>query len=280
MRRKREHGPAKWRVTIGAFFGIVLLILGLSILRLYSVRTWDDVLRFTILVRDTGSLGSQFRFESFDPVTGEAIRVAIPDDLAIVTLQGRGEWRVGVLPDLANRFGWKWVSDSISDSLGLGSAGFKSDLVLWDQVEWWWKTRQVQFRNVNLSETALLEKTDAIDGEKVLGLSTVWDDKAREWFVSAGLVQEGKTVKIVNSVGETGMGTHAARLIEHSGLRVGTIENDQSRQVEECEIRSGVYGHTVKFLERSFGCDFIEIGDDSSVSLVLGTKYRQRWLGK
>ncbi len=279
LRGGKTAQRSRWMVTAIILLGIVIFVFALVVYRLYLQRSWRGVGRFTVLRQLKTDQGDEFRFLSVDPVSGDAIELKLPNDLEIATLGGRGSWRLGVMSKLSGQYGRKWAGDSIADSLGLAYQGFDQDLGTWDRFMWWWLSRQKQFTSVDLSDTSLLEKNDTVDGNKVLGLSSTWDDKAREWFVSAGLVSEGINIRIVNSLGEPGMGTHAARVIEHAGLRVGQIDNDPTQMVDRCRIRAMGLSATLAFLKAQFGCEVVIDTQRVDILLILGSEYRTGWLG-
>lgn len=264
-------------------FVVLFLIMGLGggILREYAKRQWDGIGRLTMITVEE----SEVLIESVDPVTREAIRIKLPPELQVQTLEGKGVWRVGVLHELAEKHGNKWAGDSIANFLGIAYTGLTQEMNLWDKVNWAWRSRDLDWNEVPLKETTLLAETTEVDDQKVLGLDSRWSKKARQYFAAADLSTEGYEVSITNSTDTSGLGATAARVVDSSGMRVIMVRSDPTHTVEECIVegnKEAGLSSSGKFLVRSFGCKFVEDEGvrEGELDIVLGTKYRERLYGK
>lgn len=276
IRRKRTFGGIR-KFFLWVFFLFIIFAIGLGIWQVRS-REWLGNERFTMI-----ELTDKVEIASFDPVTRRGIRFVLPEEMKINTVSGRGAWKVKVLPELKEKYGQRWVADSIADTLGIGYtvSGRMSNLV--DRWNWWWWNRRVDWSNVQLVGTpALLERTEA-DGEKYQEFTSWGEVKMTSWFLSAAIASEDVTVRIINLTKVDGLGGHAARTINSVGIRVVEVKFGDDLADEKCKIISSeeaASSLTVSWMRREFDCTLeINGGYDVGAELILGREYQRWWLG-
>lgn len=243
----------------------------------YRGKKWDGQTRFTLIRTDPVIV------ESFDPGTGEGVRIKVPGTLEVETAGGRGKWQAQVLPQLASKFGKVWVADSVSWFLEVPYTAADGNWGWWDRWAWWRESGKVKWEEVEMGETAWVRQETAPDGVRVLGLSDKWGEGARKRLASVRLAEEDLNVRVVNATGVEGLGHKAANMLETAGMRVVMVAGG-AETVQTCEVvgRNEVKDKTgTKFLLSTFGCVWRESGEQNigDVSLVLGAGFAKRWLG-
>jgi hypothetical protein len=260
-----------WLLVIGSVIGGVIAGRG------YLQRKWRGSERFTIL-----TVGEKIQVESWDPQTKQGIRLVLPENLEIETVAGRGKWQVKALPEMAKKMGNKWLTDSVSDYLGLAILETKGEMKWWDKLSWWRGSGDVEWKNIELEKTQLVEEVKTPDGVTLLHLGPLWEEKAVDWFTSNIVSLESLNATVVNAAGVDGLGSHAARILESIGIKVNMIENSEEK-FNKCivESNSGTKEKTgAGEIVRIFGCDWKK-GDlqDGELVLKLGEGYKRWWLG-
>lgn len=243
---------------------LLLFILGVAggLAWIYVGRKWDGESRFTVI-----RLGRQVVVESFDPVTLEGVKLALPDQLEIESVDGRGKWLAGAISRAGSR---KWVADSVADYLGITYTS--TSLGWWDRLGWWRYSREVRWKEIALDETSWVEKGKTADGLEVWRLNQRWEMAARELFYDSVIAREGLVVVVVNTTDVSGLGAHAARVLESSGIKVGMVES-KNEEIGRCVVRSEKGDKSrasVKMMMREFGCEWKE---GEKIVLELGREY-------
>lgn len=272
---RQERGKL-WTLGIAGLIVAILTLISL-VIGDYAGRKWDGKTRFTVLNLDEGGV-----IESVDIMRNVGVRLKLPADTEIETVGGRGKWRLQVMPKLAEKFGIKWAADSVSDFTGVAITSEKSQMGWWDRFYWWKVSQKVRWEDVDAKENGWLREVRSQDGLVVWELAPVWRQKTADLFTDAQLIKDGLVVKVVNAVSMPGMGTHAARWIESSGVKVNMIES-ATENIVRCAVMVSTRdeGKSVtRWLSKTYDCEIVT--DDSlegEVILRLGREYQGWWKG-
>ncbi|OGD08199.1 hypothetical protein A2397_05675 [Candidatus Amesbacteria bacterium RIFOXYB1_FULL_44_23] len=263
----------RWiKIVVGSGL-VILLIAGLfEIAGSYQRRLWGGKSRFTVV-----SLGQPTIIYSVDPAfKGVGVKLILPDDLMVDTVDGRGTWKVGVLRPLEKKYGKAWLIDSLENSLGLMITDKLPLTNFWDFLGYGLTTFGIDWEEVKVSETYLEEGTDP-DGEKVLGLSMYWWKKVGELFFSANVASEGWQVSVFNSTNTTGLGYKMARVVETAGFKVIRVA-DTNQKTEKCVIKSNSADRNVwatQLLIKKWSCRWQENKElqEKEIELIVGESF-------
>lgn len=273
---RQRNKSFNWRPIAGIM--IIVVIIGIGLAFGYTTRRWNGKDRFTVVVTNP-----ILEIESFDPVSGKGIKIKIPGNMEIQSVGGRGVWMAEVMPRLGVKYGWKWVGESVADYLGIGYTSVDRQMSLWDKWEWWRHTSGLGWKEVTLDSSPLVEEIRSADGIVGLRITAGWADKAREWFTSVGIANEGVGITLVNTTNTIGLGSHAARQIDSSGMSVVMVSNDGGN-INGCQIEAAGKlkdSLSAAYLQRVFGCKEIKTAaGEGEITLKLGQEYRNWWLGK
>lgn len=253
--KKKENKKIKL-VGIFLLVLVVLTVLG-GLFRQYSDRKWREVGRFTLILIEDNKL----IVKSIDPITSEAVAVDLPSDLQITTVAGRGEWKVGVLPKLAEKYGNKWLGDSVANFLGISYTALESELNWWDKISWRGMENKAVWKVVPLDKLGYITEGLEADSQKVLGLDSQWNNKVSDLFLSSELAKENSSITVVNSTNIAGLGSKAARVLGNSGLRVTMVRSEVDLNVDRCELqlnKSELESEEIKFIQDVFDCTIVE----------------------
>jgi hypothetical protein len=236
--------------------------------------------RFTVI----NIVEKSVEVQSFDPVTKMGIRLRLPEELELETVGGRGRWRVGVLGELADRFGKQWAADSVAAFLGIGYVGSSGSMGLWDSWQLWMWQRQVKWKDVDLGKSVWVREVVDVDDQKVLEVSPGLRSKIGDWFLASNIANEQFLVTVVNTTGVAGLGSRVARVLESAGMRVVAVSNSDS-EVGKCEVsgqKKSFDTVSVKWIINTFGCVWHERAElgEADLTVAMGRDYRNWWLGK
>lgn len=276
MRKKKKL--TKWPLLIGLILAVGLVVLSIMGWA-YTQRQWWGEERFTVLNTQKGLV-----LKSFDPQTNSGITLKLPDKLEISTVGGKGDWRVESLERLVDKHGWEWVKDSVGDALGIEITGVDKRLGWWDKWQWIRRTRGVDWRKIDLGGYPYMKESIAVDGSKYLVLDERWGAYAKELFGSMSIINENIGVVVINSAGVPGLGSHAARAIDTTGMRVVMINNDNQGDGKSCRITINEKlsdGISLKILKKIFKCQQVDYsaGAGEDITVRLGQDYQDWWLG-
>jgi hypothetical protein len=200
--------------------------------------------------------------QSYDPTTREGFEFSLPDDLEIETISGKGNWLVGKLRQSKDN---SWAMGTLEDALGVAIE--KPNQFVWNMA-----TVGVAWKKKDIAQ--YLEIHTSADGIEVKKLNSKWDRVAKDWFLSSKLVSQKPVLKIENTVNYPGLGSHAARILESSGIKVGLIvSSDQS--LGKCEVTG--QGLVAEYTAHKFNC--LTKGGNELV-LKLGKDYLDYWKGR
>lgn len=243
----------------------------------YLGRSWNGKERFTRI-----NLGNDIQVESFDPVTKEGIRMTIPREMLISTVGNRGSWPAGVMTKMENKYGSKWAADSVADTLGISYTITGRLPNLWDKWSWWNWQNKIEWQEIDLGKTAAVTDGTDPDGVKVLLLSDWGEKKMAEWMISTAIAAEEIPVTVVNTTKTDGLGNHAARVINNTGMRVSAVLNTQEN-LPKCQLERPdnlKNSLTVDWLVKTFSCELSGAGKTATeVKLKLGNDYVKWWKG-
>ena len=237
----------------------------------YLGQKWDGRSRFTVV-----DLGPPVIVSSFDPATHKGIHLVVPNDLEVATSRGRGKLPAGSLVAAGSR---SWAAESVASYLGIFYLGEASQLKWGERLRWWWVSRQVEWRTVDLNQAGLVTYRQTTDGVRVGELAPAWEQTGPEWFTSLVIAQAQLAVRVVNTTPVTGLAATAAREIESSGMQVVEVANSPD-EVDACQVASPPSLRKsvgVRLLLRQFHCDWQE-GDQ--LTLYLGSQYRSQISGE
>jgi len=268
---------ASWLMKNLGFWILIVVVLGVAGVGGVGFlgRRWDGTSRFTVIFFEDG-----VRVDSFDPQIGKGVRMALPSDLKIESVAGKGEWNIGVLDKAAKNFGWTWAADSISDYLGLVYTTHSREFPLWDKLEWWRVVKKIEWSEVNMEDLGVITRQREPDGQEYWQLNGNWDEVARGMFLSTEIANQGWNVIVVNSTGIGGAGSRAARLLENMGMKVRDVSVGETQ--EKCQLKTGKERRNwtgVKLVERLWGCEWVEGSEESEMIVVLGRSYGRWWRG-
>ena len=281
--RKAKNRRGKW---LGR--GVAVLVIAALVsffLKTRAERKWRGDERFTLIVWN-----GMMTVASFDPVTERGLKLILPPELEVVTVGGRGRWQVKVLPQIGEKYGGKWVADSVADYLSVGYTAYaKSDnlsgINLWDRFNWWQWSRKVRWEELELKTLPGVVEAKAADGQVYRELSSGFKAGMSGRLISTSISLEGAEVTVVNTTEVDGLGSHVAEVLENTGLAVKSVVSESS-QAEEGEVLTGSEPRKVaisyKWMLKYFGC---REGKDEGlgekeIKIILGKKYRQWWLGE
>ena len=254
-----------------AFLILIFLFTLYSLLSTLYSGEWDGRSRFTVV-----DLGPPVTVSSFDPATHKGIRLVLPNELEVVTSQGRGKLPAGSLVAAGSR---SWAAESVASYLGIFHQGEVSQLQWGDKLRWWWASRQTEWRSVDLNQAGLVRLRRTADGEQVGELAPKWEQVGPEWFTSLVIAQARLAVRVINTTPVAGLAATAAREIESSGMQVVEVSNSPD-EVDACQIASPPSLRKsvgVQLLLRQFHCDWKE---RDQLTLYLGSQYRRQISGE
>lgn len=230
---------------------------------------------FERLVR-ISRVGDGISVETFDPKTQLGVRIDLPDELLIDTVEGKGEWKISAVAKLAEKNGQKWLAASVANALGT----FYQDHTL---AAWNFLTRDVKWSELDLVESGYVDELKLVDGVRVWKLNGAWEKKAAEVFVSLELASEQIDVEVVNTTGLLGLANQAAYAIANSGIRVLMLSAQESMVTQRCVVvgsRSELKSKTALYIKKQMGCTTQEdTEDDLRIKVLVGKKYEEWWKG-
>lgn len=272
-KNKKNKVIVVWGVI---FLGVLLIGM---FMRGAGTRKWHGVERAIVIDRDLNTI------KSFDPSSEMGVEIVLPNSMIIKTMEGRGEWKLEVMVELAKKFGRKWAVDSIGSSLGLYICCDEANMGWVDKMTWGWKTKDVKWDKIALGDTSLTKELIAKDNETEVILGPEWDRWVGQNLYSEIYLHEGLKVTVENSLGVPGMGTLVARVLNNMGLRVVEVKSGEGKgeNVDRCVVEvNPKYKKAVTLLmiKDYLNCSVGEKGDDSMVVVKLGRDFEERWLGK
>jgi hypothetical protein len=239
---------------------IILVIVAAGLFGLvanqYGTKRWDGINRFTLVVLDRKNRSAQI--QSIDPETKQGVRLDLPGDMEINTISGRGVWKISSVVALTEKYGSVWAADSICNFLGIPYTSIRDNIDIWDKISWWNLSRNASWQDINLNGTDMVSESYAPDGEKVLGLTSWWQDKAGDLFYSSNLAKEGLNVEVYNTTDVTGLAAGAAQILENAGVLV-TMVDQSDLDINKCLVYSLPAGKNdpgIKWIVRNFNCDW------------------------
>lgn len=277
--KKRENRKIKI-VGVFLFVLMILTVLG-GMYRQYSERKWREVGRFTVILVHE----EKMVIKSIDPITSEAVSVDLPADLQITTVGGRGEWKVGVLAKLSEKYGDEWLGDSVANFLGIPYTALESQLNWWDKISWRRLEGKAVWKVVPLDKLGYITEGLEADSQKVLGLDSQWNNKVSDLFLSSELAREESSITVINSTNIAGLGSRVARLLGNSGLRVTMVKTEVDVNLDKCELqlnKEELETEKVKFIQNEFDCTLVENDNLSNgeMQIKIGKQFARFLLGE
>ena len=225
-------------------FLTLVICLGFSIFYLmFSRRAWDGQSRFTVIYVNKG-----VRVVSFDPQTGEGIKINFPQSWVIAGSGGRGEW-------LAEKSG---RADLVAENLGILYTAEASRMTWGDRLQWWWWGRKIKWREIDGQQW--MKKEQTVDGVEVWKLDERWDTTAKEMLTSSAVQKERLEVTVVNTTLIPGLAAEVARMLESSGLRVVATQTGEA-EIKGCRVTSSKQSKFkigVMLMVKALGCIWSE----------------------
>lgn len=279
MRRKTVETGSSMPVWKNVIWVLVLLIIAVGVSEIiysYRGRMWDGVNRFTVL-----GAGEHVYLLSIEPGNKEGIRLMLPDELEVRTIDARGKWAVKALPELSLKYGSDWLAKSISAYLGIAVDGVEKKLNFWDRAAWFLVTRNVIWKEINMEDSDMVSEVMAPDGEKVNVLNPIWEREAMTKFYSSNIADGGWRLSVYNTTGVEGVATRVANVAESVGYKVVSVDKSEEK-VTRCEVLSTKENEkntSVRWLSKYFGCEWREGKDlqGNELGLWLGSEY-EAWV--
>ncbi len=219
---------------------------------------WDGQSRFTVIYVD-----KEVRVASFDPQTGEGIKINFPQNWVIVGSGGRGEW----LAEKAGR------ADLVAENLGILYTAEATKMSWGDRLVWWWWGRKIKWREVDGGQW--MKKEQTVDGVEVWKLDERWDITAGQMLASSVVQKERLEVTVVNMTSTLGLAAEVARMLESSGLRVVATQTGEA-EIKGCQVRSSKQSKSkvgVRLMVKSLGCNWSEAKlGENEVELFFGQR--------
>lgn len=166
---------------------------------------------------------------------------------------------------------------SITNILGfLKSGGLDTNLTFLDILRIWYQARQVRLDKieaVNLEDLNILEKTQLLDGTEIFEIDPkVLDQISFSLFNERQVLNEKKTVEIMNGTEIPGLGSDVARLITNMGAEVISIKNSREK-IGSSSIIVSRESYTASRISKSLGFPLVrkknkEEGDN--ILILLG----------
>lgn len=251
----------------------IVLVLGWGVLK-REYLGWE---RFTVI----SSVGDEIHVLSVD--SGKGIRVILPADLLIQTVQGRGEWRVGALSTLGKKYGRSWEADSVANALGIFYTGWQDNLGIVDRFVWWQKSRETSFLEIKLEGSSYVDEIVQADGMKVWKINDAWKKKSAELFSSESIATSDIEAEVINTTKKGGLASRAAAPLTSSGIRVIRVGEQESEVSDRCVIlgsKSELQSNFGKYVEKYMRCKTVASGDDDAkISILVGLKYFEWAIG-
>ena len=272
----------------------------------YKNDKWDGVSRFTVVVSTENPT-----IYSYNPDSNSLLVLSIPKNTQVSSWGGYGDLFVGSLWNLGKqeKKGGVILQKSIQKSLGVpvdayidksgeevfseGAWGFVraltlsfrtgalgTNLTFFDRVRLVMsvagvgKTTRV---SLDAEKMGIVKKTTLSDGVDAFLVSTSLNNGALSSFRDDLIFKEGKTVRVVNASGKSGLAGSVTRLVGVLGLRVLSVETAQVVNSDRCVVR-GVEGSSgtraVAKMVKLYGCKY----QNSEVSgadleIVIGNKF-------
>lgn len=168
---------------------------------------------------------------------------------------------------ISNEDGRSIIKDNLSmmtllgfvKSGGLGS--LDTNLTIVDIVRIWFTARQVKFDKievVNLEKLNILEKTQLLDGTEIFEIDPkALDQISFSLFNERQVLNEKKTVEIMNGTEVSGLGSDVARLITNMGGEVISIKNSREK-IGSSSIVVSRDSYTASRISKSLGFPLIQ----------------------
>jgi hypothetical protein len=261
-----------WKAAIWVGVIVGLVVGGAEMWSDFSGRRFDGKTRFTRLVPTEDTV----EIWSFDPADGELIRLILPPELEVTTIQ-RGRWMAKAMPNLGDKYGWKWFGDSLAAFLGIPYTTVANAEGFWDRMTWMWLTRGKPVKDIEVIKTTWVVERTALDGQVVYDLSPAWQTKIGELFYSAAVAAGGWKLAVYNPTGVAGLGAKLARIAETQGFKVVVLAQGEGEE-ENCRVRAAEMSKEkteVRWLKNYFGCDEETSGqlNADEVELIVGKRF-------
>lgn len=233
---------------------LITLIIGLGFSVYYLVFTrgaWDGKSRFTLI-----SVKNGMQVASFDPQTGDGVKISFPRNWMIDGSDGKGEW----LAEKAGR------ADLVAENLGILYTAEAMKMSWGDRLLWWGWGRKVKWREVD--GQLWMRKEQTVDGVEVWKLDERWDTAAGEMMTSVAVQKERLEVTVVNTTSTPGLAAMIAKMLESSGLRVVATQTSEI-EIKGCQVRSSKQSKSkigVRLMIRSLGCSWkaVDLGENEA----------------
>lgn len=308
-RRKTKSRNKYFRLFLKATPFLIFVVIGFLVFQGYQYwqgRLWKHNNRFTVVVAT-----SDPKIYSYEPSDQTLTIITIPANLEMDVAMGYGRLMVGSLWQLGHDEGKSGIllKNSVMRNLGIPIDGyvslmdegfvasrasslvpaffkaifaFNTNMTLPDRILWVWRMSHIgtgSRREVNLTRSTLLAHTELGDGtdgyivipERVVdGLDFLRDQKI---FI------EGKTIKVLNSSGLSGVGAFSARILSILGLRIISTETGRDLYSGVCEISGSgknLSSIAVTRIVGLFGCEIYEVETQSvSVEVKFGKGFAE-----
>lgn len=255
--------------------------------------------RFTIVVGTADPI-----VYSYNPQENQIVSFKIPRDTQVETAGGYGAWSAGSLWQLGIQEGkgGRILANSIQKTLGVpidgyisgrgqtlleGSMfpflfdGFLTNLTFFDRLNLIvaiGKVGRFSRTELDLVDVGVLKKTILPDGKE--GFIAISEKAPMVFDIlhDESIFAEGKTLRIVNAAGVSGVGTQASRTATILGLRVIGVDTGSQEVDGVCQARVGGRDRgTLSFRRviQVFGCQEVDQAPSgpASIEIILGKEF-------
>ncbi len=266
-------------ILLAPIFLVVVAGIGWKILGEWQKSKLGESQRYNIVF--SSERDGLVKFVSLDKLDKTLTVLDFPGELYVETAFGYGKyflgkvWEVGEL----DKRGGKVLAATIGDLAGVPVDGYirmrdlgelrdvggiiKTDLSVFDLGRLGWEAIKVRTDKIKTIDIAKLGVTDDLllaDGGKARALDFLRLDYFLQGeFLERDLREENLKIEVLNTGGELGLGTAAARVLEAVGIDVVNVGNSDLG-VKECEVRViNKYEHskTVKRIAGVFRCKIL-----------------------
>lgn len=290
-------------------FAFLLFATGLfgKVYSAWKNRIWDTNTRFTVVVAQKDPT-----LYSYNPSFSELTVVSIPGNTQLDAAGGYGSWLAGSLWSLGVQEKRRdLLSSSLEKNLGVPIDGFlgpggeeffkntvwpvnffrvfwgdvTSNLTFFDRVRLVFgsaRTSTTSRRTLDLEGQGVITKTVLADGQEGF---IVLPERSRvvfEAFRDEGVLNEGKTLIVVNGTDKKGLASDVVRIASTLGARVVGTQTRIEQKIENCLIKTRPEDKnslSVKRLTRVFDCEqeIEEIGGQADIEIILGEGFAKRF---
>lgn len=304
-RRKQKRIRKKNRTSSSSaskFMFVVFLIFAVIFLFRFTTKFWSkDSTLSVVFPQKSGDI----EIASFNPSDNSISTLVVPGETQVRVARQLGTWRIKsvwklgenekvvgkLLAETVTReFNvpvYAWADSTFqgftkSDPISIIKAAsfiYKTNLGLGDKAKlafFSFGIKNFKRSEINLKDTRFLTKNLLVDGEEGYRLTSDLPTSILAEFYDAILSKGNAKIKIIDDTGNSGVAESVGKISEVVGLKVASIQKEQSSQTD-CLI-SGSNKYAVKKLSLLFSCVEKDLGESNfDVIMKLGTDFSKRY---